>query len=96
MGLDIRIPIGAMFAILGLLLGVYGLMTSGDMELYQKSLFLNINLWWGVVLLVFGLIMLGFGRKAARVAGARPATESAEGRATEEREHRLGLEREYN
>jgi hypothetical protein len=36
MGLDIRIPIGAMFAVIGLLLGVYGLMTAGDMHVYQK------------------------------------------------------------
>jgi protein-S-isoprenylcysteine O-methyltransferase Ste14 len=56
MGLDIRIPIGAMFAILGALLLGYGFLS--DPALYQRSLGMNINLWWGLVLLVFGLIML--------------------------------------
>lgn len=64
MGLDIRLPIGFMFAIFGLLLAGYGLI--GDKTIYQRSLEININLWWGLVMLVFGLIMLMFGRRAAR------------------------------
>jgi hypothetical protein len=65
MGLDIRTPIGAMFTILGLLLVGYGLVS--DSSIYAKSLGININLWWGLVLLVFGGIMLRLGtrRRAA-------------------------------
>jgi hypothetical protein len=59
MGLDIRFPIGLMFSLLGAILVIYGLATGGDHEMYQASLGLNINLVWGGVLLVFGLIMLG-------------------------------------
>ena len=52
MGLDIRTPIGAMFTILGAILSVYGFLTSGDADLYRHSLGLNVNLWWGLVLLL--------------------------------------------
>ena len=62
MGLDIRTPIGLMFGIFGLLLTGYGLMTRGS-EIYQRSLGYNINLEWGIVLLVFGAVMLWLGRK---------------------------------
>lgn len=63
MGLDIRIPIGAMFALLGALLTVYGLMS--DPVIYQRSLGMNVNLWWGIILLVFGIIMLLLAKMAA-------------------------------
>ena len=58
MGLDLRLPIGLYFTILGVMLGVYGLVTGADAEMYKRSLNMNINLTWGVVLLVFGLAML--------------------------------------
>jgi hypothetical protein len=64
MGLDIRIPIGLMFTILGLLLAGYGLV--GDKAIYERALGININLWWGMVMLVFGLLMLLFGKRANR------------------------------
>jgi hypothetical protein len=36
----------------------YGLFTHGDAELYRRSLDININLVWGILLLVFGGLML--------------------------------------
>ena len=60
MGLDIRLPIGALFSIFGLLLIVYGLFSNP--AVYQRSLGININLWWGVVMLVFGGLMILLGR----------------------------------
>lgn len=57
-GLDVRVPIGGLFTALGLLLGGYGLATAGDPSLYARSLSVNINLWWGLVMLVFGLMLL--------------------------------------
>jgi hypothetical protein len=65
MGLDIRIPIGLMFGIFGLLLAGYGLLTRGA-EMYQRSLGYNINLEWGIVLLVFGAVMLFFGQRGRK------------------------------
>ena len=58
MGLDIKIPIGLMFTILGLLLAIFGLATSGDAELYERSLGININLWTGLVMIALGVFML--------------------------------------
>jgi multisubunit Na+/H+ antiporter MnhG subunit len=67
MGLDIRTPIGLMFTIFGVLLAGYGLVTRGS-DMYQRSLGYNINLEWGAVLLVFGVVMLWLGRKGAKKA----------------------------
>ena len=58
MGLDIRWPIGFMFTLIGLLLTGTGLVTASKEEVYQRSLGININLYWGLVLLVFGVSMV--------------------------------------
>jgi hypothetical protein len=58
MGIDLRKPIGYFFLVLGLILASYGMITNGDAEMYRRSLDLNINLIWGGVLIVFGLLML--------------------------------------
>ena len=57
MGLDIKIPIGLMFAIFGVILTIMGLVTNGD-PMYQQSLGHNINLWSGIFMLAFGAFML--------------------------------------
>ncbi|HEY8900493.1 MAG TPA: hypothetical protein VIM61_08775 [Chthoniobacterales bacterium] len=56
MGLDIRLPIGLMFSLIGLLMTGYGLVTPA--ALYERSLGINVNLWWGIVLVLFGAWML--------------------------------------
>lgn len=57
MHLDVRLPIGLMFSIFGALLTLFGLV--GGREVYEKHpLQVNINLYWGLVLLVFGVVML--------------------------------------
>ena len=61
MKLDLRLPIGLMFSIIGVLLAVYG--ATSDPALYQRSLGINVNLWWGLVLVVFGLAMLWLVRR---------------------------------
>ena len=58
-GLDVRLPIGGLFTALGLVLSGYGLATAGDPSHYARSLSVNINLWWGLVMLAFGLTLLG-------------------------------------
>lgn len=59
MGLDIRVPLGAMFTLLGLLLTGFGLF--GTKQIYTQTLGINVNFDWGLVLLVFGVIMLFLG-----------------------------------
>jgi hypothetical protein len=58
MNLDLRYPIGLMFTIDGVLLTVFGFIS--DRGIYDRSLGINVNLWWGLVLLVFGVVMLTF------------------------------------
>jgi hypothetical protein len=53
MNFDLRLPIGILFTLFGLILTIYGVITRGS-EIYQKSLGMNMNISWGIVLLVFG------------------------------------------
>jgi hypothetical protein len=54
--MDIRMPIGLLFSIIGIIISVFGFCTKGS-EIYRHSLYININLWSGLCLLVFGIIM---------------------------------------
>jgi len=74
MGIDIRLPIGLLFSLLGIILTAYGLL--GDSARYQQSLGVNVNLWWGIVLFAFGLIMFLLGRGAVRAALREAASRS--------------------
>jgi hypothetical protein len=56
MGLDVRVPVGLMFGIMGVLLMGYGVL--GDQTIYAKSLGININAIWGSVLIVFAAMLL--------------------------------------
>jgi sulfite exporter TauE/SafE len=60
---DIRIPIGLMFSLLGIIISILGFVTISDSAMYQKSLGININIIMGIMMLAFGLIMLAFTRK---------------------------------
>ncbi len=64
---DIRIPIGLMFSIIGILITIFGLTTMSDTGMYQKSLGINVNIIMGILMLVFGLIMLYFSRRKKKV-----------------------------
>lgn len=68
MNLDLRFPIGLMFATFGALLTIYGLVS--DAAIYARSLGVNVNLWWGLVLLAFGIGMLVPAIRAGGNAGA--------------------------
>lgn len=60
---DIRIPIGFMFSILGILITFFGFITISDSEMYVKSLGFKVNIIMGIFMLLFGLTMLFFARK---------------------------------
>lgn len=66
MNFDLRLPIGLMFSLLGAILAVHGLIA--DSAAFKKSLGINVNLGWGLVMLVFGGLMLAFALKARRAA----------------------------
>ena len=63
--MDLRLPIGIIFTIYGLILTGYGLVTK-DSKIYEKSLGINVNMTWGVVLLVFGLTMYFFAKRSKK------------------------------
>jgi len=82
MGLDIRLPIGLLFSVIGALLGVYGVLS--NKAIYQRSLDFNINLAWGLVLLIFGVTMLVLGYRGTKVRlpGGAPSPGSAKDTST--------------
>lgn len=66
MDMDIRIPIGFLFLVLGIILAIFGVVTMHEADMYARSLGRNINLWTGIFMMVFGSLMLLFpliGRK---------------------------------
>jgi hypothetical protein len=65
-GIDIRVPIGLMFLVVGVIIGGYGIATNGDSMYANHSLGYNINLIWGAVLVVFSLLMLGLAWMGAK------------------------------
>ncbi len=78
MGLDIRWPIGLMFTLIGAIMVIFGLATGSNKEMYERSLDINVNLYWGLLLLVFGawmLIMAVRGKQKAEPAGDQPGNQ---------------------
>jgi hypothetical protein len=71
MNLDLRIPMGLMFLIVGAMMSIFGLFTRGSV-IYERSAGVNINLIWGVVMLVFGLTMFLLGRAKDKRISAEP------------------------
>jgi hypothetical protein len=55
MGLDIRLPIGIIFSTYGIILILYGIVA--DPAIFVSSMAVNIDIWWGLAMLVFGLLM---------------------------------------
>jgi hypothetical protein len=71
MSLDIRIPIGLMFSVFGVILTVFGAVSNGDAMYDRHSLGINMNLGWGCVLLAFGIFMLTLAYVASHKAKKR-------------------------
>ena len=67
MGLDIRWPIGIIFTIYGVLLMIYSVVAYP--AIFVSSVGVNIDLWWGLAMLVFGIIMGFLAFRASRREG---------------------------
>ncbi|MFT3783871.1 MAG: hypothetical protein QM790_17815 [Nibricoccus sp.] len=62
MNLDVRLPMGLLFALIGAILMVHGF--TADPEIFKThSLGININVRWGLIIFAFGAIMLFLARK---------------------------------
>jgi hypothetical protein len=79
MNLDLRIPMGLMFTLTGAIMTVWGIKTNGNAELYARSLGISANLWWGLVLLIFGLTMFILGQRSQRRLAKEPPPPPEEG-----------------
>jgi hypothetical protein len=75
MSFDLRLPIGLLFAVFGVILALDGLVA------HTLVLDINVNLWWGVVLIVFGALMLFFASRARNAAPVRSAPDDGPRRA---------------
>ncbi len=62
LALDLRVPLGLLFSLLGLLLSAYGIV--GDHAIYAQSLGVNLNLWCGLAMILFGAVMLVLSRRS--------------------------------
>lgn len=60
---DPRLGLGMFFTLSGTILSAFGLNTRGHADVYAKSLGIDVNLWWGAPLLIFGIVMLALGRR---------------------------------
>jgi hypothetical protein len=58
LGMDVRVPIGGLLTVLGAIIAGYGAATMSDTQQYARSLAVNVNLWWGLVMLAAGLVLL--------------------------------------
>jgi hypothetical protein len=65
MNFDLRLPVGLMFTVFGAILILVGLGVFGTVDL-AKTLGINMNLWWGLVMLVFGVAMLAMSQKGKK------------------------------
>jgi hypothetical protein len=80
---DPRILLGMLFTLIGTILTAFGLSTRSTSDVYAKSLGIDANLWWGLVLLVFGIVTLTLGRHGqARLENAAGILKPAENRKT--------------
>lgn len=70
MNLDLRIPMGLLFTIGGVILSLYGIITGGSL-LYQDSATPDIHLIWGLVMLIFGVTTYILGRRSRQRPGAQ-------------------------
>ncbi len=71
MNLDLRVPMGLLFLIVGAIIGSYGLVTRGSV-IYERSAGMDINLIWGIVMLVFGVTMFVLGRRSDKLQAGKP------------------------
>lgn len=70
--LDLRIPMGGMFTLVGMILFAFGIATNDRPGFYAQSLGINANLWWGLVLFAFGVTMLLLGRRGQKRLASLP------------------------
>lgn len=79
MGLDIRVPLGLLFLILGAIMALYGILTRNS-TMYVSSMGVNLNMVWGSVMLLVGIVLFVCGvlSQPARIAKAETERERSD------------------
>ncbi len=62
--IDLRLPIGLFFLCVGLIMTGFGLFSPHNIPHINQQI--NVDLYWGVVLLLFGGVMTVFGMKGQK------------------------------
>jgi hypothetical protein len=57
-----------MFSLIGAMLVIYGLIINSSPQAYERSLGINVDLYWGLLLVVFGGAMLTMAWKGSHEA----------------------------
>lgn len=78
--IDIRWPIGALFAAMGITLTIYGAVHPSFGPVVPLRI--NLDVWWGLVLVVFGGLMMWGARRADRRAAGQLPEAPDEGQTT--------------
>jgi hypothetical protein len=87
---DPRILLGMMFTLIGTILTAFGMSTRTNADVYAKSLGIDATLWWGLVLLLFGIVTLTLGRRAqARMENAAVTGKPPQNRKTLPKKRRI-------
>jgi hypothetical protein len=68
--LDLRVPTGVFFTLLGLILVAMGICAPNHHAALTET---NVNLYCGLAMLVFGVFMLALSRRAAKRPSKRAA-----------------------
>lgn len=71
MNLDIRMPLGVLFLIIGILLAGYGI-SCDPLTHHGQHPVLNIDLWWGLTMAAFGLVNVIIAWVARSSSGSTP------------------------
>ncbi len=66
MNFDLRTPIGWMFTLTGLILSLFGWSVKDDASFLARTQGINVNLYYGLALLAFGLLLMLFGKRGQK------------------------------
>ena len=69
--IDLRLPIGIFFILVGIIMTIYSIISPAYIPHIKEAI--NIDLYWGIVLLIFGIPMTLFGWLAEKKAKNAPA-----------------------
>jgi hypothetical protein len=71
MMIDVRFPMGLLFLALGVILTAAGIIDPDPLTSLQRKVGINVNLYWGITMVLFGLVSLLLASRKPDVAGSQ-------------------------